>query len=182
MKSDAIGQWVMDAKGGDDDAFGRLVQTYWSRVVVAIESVVGDFHAAQDVAQEAFIRAHRSLGRLDQGEQFLKWVLRIAKNAALDRVRVTRFRGEVELDESRDIAAAMVRDGGGRPDENHMWAAVADLPERERRLFMLRYARGLTQEEIAVECGISVAGVKVGLHRGRRRVGEMLRRLDLEGE
>lgn len=177
---DGFGRWVGEARRGDAEAFRRLVDQFWPPVVRSVRRIVGDHHLAQDLTQEAFLRAHDNLRALDREVNFLRWVLRIARNVAVDRLRAARRLPEVELCEP-DALPHVVNEAP--PDEGDLleqgasarvWSAIAALPERDRRLLLLRYGRGLSHRQIARECGLTPGGVKIALHRGRHRLSSLL--------
>ncbi|MBI4881532.1 MAG: sigma-70 family RNA polymerase sigma factor [Planctomycetes bacterium] len=180
-RSDA--ELVLEARLGDAEAFGQLVARHWRALVRRTERVVGDHHLAQDVVQEAFVRAHRNLRTLEHNTHFFLWVMRIARNIAVDCVRAERQHPLLELAEPDQIVACDVvsepapADSGAREraqEAARVWSAVKSMPERERRLMVLRYARGLSQRQIAEECGLSLGHVKVALHRGRTRLAGLV--------
>ncbi|MCE2532553.1 MAG: hypothetical protein J4F44_08875, partial [Acidimicrobiia bacterium] len=72
--------WIEAARGGDDLAFGRLVERYKGVVFATVAAVTGDLDAAHDLAQEAFLRAWHGLGRLDDTASFGPWLRAIARN------------------------------------------------------------------------------------------------------
>src|SRR6185312_12280349 len=96
---------------GDRNAFGQLYDRWFDRVLDLAYRIVWDTDAAADAAQEAFISAWRNLGRLEDHNAFGGWLLRIARNAALDRQR--RDRRVRPADEEQ---LAMIEHGQGRPE------------------------------------------------------------------
>jgi len=175
--------WLEAARRGDDVAFTRLVTKIWKPVVRSVERLIGDHHEAQDLVQEALLRAHVNLHRLERGANFRAWVRRIARNVAVDRLRRRELAIELVepeslqlVEESREGPAALET---RRRDEHRLerlWRGVAALPSNERRVLFLFYGRGLPLRSIATECNGTLAGVKVTLHRGRRRLWEKMKR------
>lgn len=86
---------VEAARVGKEDGARQLVARHWDSAHRAAYLITGDNHAAEDVAQEALLRALRSLGRFESGRDFAPWVHRIATNAAIDWVRSRRARPDV---------------------------------------------------------------------------------------
>ncbi|MFG0316557.1 MAG: RNA polymerase sigma factor [Planctomycetota bacterium JB042] len=175
-------EWVRAAREGDDEAFGELVRSSWPALVRSVEAAVGDHHEAQDLVQEALLRAHGRLDRLEADAHFVPWVRRIARNVAVDRMRRRRRQLAVELLDPDSLRAAEVReaDPARNADEEEdrerrlvrLWHDIAELPPRERRLLLLYYGRGMSIGAVAEECGMSTSGVKVALHRARRSLVE----------
>ena len=175
--------WVEAAPGGDEAAFARLVRYAWAPVVRSVERFVGDHHEAQDLVQEALLRAHSNLHRLDRRTNFRAWVRRIARNVAVDRLRRQHPNPELMSPELLGLVAepperTEVAQERARNERrlDLIWRGVAALPSRERRVLLLFYGRGMSVRAIADECGGTEAGVKVTLHRGRRRLWERLKR------
>ncbi len=75
---------IVAAQGGDLDAFDRIVDRFRKPICAYVATIVKDYHRAQDVAQEAFVIAHRQLGSLRKPSSFASWLFRIARHAAVD--------------------------------------------------------------------------------------------------
>ncbi len=175
-------EWVRAARAGDEEAFGELVRSSWPALVRSVEAAVGDHHEAQDLVQEALLRAHGRLDRLEAAEHFVPWVRRIARNVAVDRLRRRRRQLAIELVDPDSLQAAEVREAdparGAEEIEDRerrlvrLWHDIAELPPRERRLRLLYYGRGMSVGAVAEECGMSPSGVKVALHRARKSLVE----------
>src|SRR5690349_12009869 len=90
VQEENIGELVERARGGELEAFNLLVGRYQDAVFGVAYSILGDFHEAQDVAQEVFIQAWRSLGALREAEKFSGWLYRIAQNRCKNVVTRSR--------------------------------------------------------------------------------------------
>ena len=173
MRSDA--ELVEAALQGEREAFGVLVHRYRRAACAAAADVLGDPHAAQDAAQDAFVSAYEKLGALRAGSAFGPWVVRIARRRALDMVR--RQRPAVSLERRGDPAD--YRDNGQLDEQSRLvLSAVMALPPHERRAVMLRYFEGLAVEEIARIAGRSVGTVSKQLTRARQRLRKRLKDLE----
>jgi len=169
---------VRAAKRGDGDAFGILFQGHWRRLTASVRRIVRDHHLAEDVAQETFLRAHASLWRLDDAENFGSWLRRIARNIAVDRVRADHARPVTELAEPALVPELPCDDGMlaarrqrvDRRQSGILWTAIARLSKRDRKVLLLRFARGISYREIARECGMTLAMTKVTIHRAKERL------------
>ncbi|MFH0946389.1 MAG: sigma-70 family RNA polymerase sigma factor [Planctomycetota bacterium] len=178
-----MGDLVREAGAGDPTAYDRLATAFFEPLVCSARKVLGDHHLAQDVAQEALLRAHRGLRRLSDPEQFGSWVLRIGHNIAVDRVRKTVRSREVELLDPNSVGESQSGDQPRAEREGRapasagrtvLWDAVASMSPRDQKLLLLRFGRGLTQRQVAAECGLSLQVVKVALTRSRVRLQRLM--------
>ena len=161
---------VQRCLAGDPDAFATLVERYGGRVYNVALRITNDPDAANDCAQEAFIRAYRALHQYDPALPFGPWLYRIATNASLNYVQ--RWRGHEtaveELPESADEPddrpeATTLR----REEVAEVVAAMADLPAAYRAALTLRHMQQLSYQEVADALGIPLGTVKTHLHRAR---------------
>jgi RNA polymerase sigma-70 factor (ECF subfamily) len=164
---DSVGHLVRAAQAGDRTAFGRLHDRY-AHMVHAIAASRVPPGEADDVVQEAFLRALRQLGGLRNGEAFGPWLAAIARNTAADVYRKRHPHGELVEEPAR-------RSHQHEDTEAQVaLAAIRALPEAYRETVMMRLVEGMTGPEIADRTGLSPASVRVNLHRGikllRRRL------------
>jgi RNA polymerase sigma-70 factor, ECF subfamily len=160
---------------GDRGAFRVLVDRESAAVVRACHRVLGDAHEAEDVAQEAFVTAFRSLAGWRGDGPFGAWLTRIAIRIALRRVKRRR---DVTWIEPAGDAAGIDVPGGIDPAVASLQAeratavrsAVAKLDEPYREVVALRYFGELTLDEIATQTGRPVGTVKTHLRRGLLRL------------
>src|SRR6202044_2258197 len=130
------------AQEGDDDAFAALVKRHERKLYGIALAIVHSPEDAEDVLQNAFMRAHQSLGRFKADQPFGAWLHRIVVNAALDlrRRRATRV-----TEELTDSVALPFRDPGETADlQMRLSAAVADLGRRQRSVLVLHDIEGFT--------------------------------------
>jgi RNA polymerase sigma-70 factor (ECF subfamily) len=164
---------------GGRDAFSTLVRRYVGMVMARLIGILNDYHDAEDLAQEVFLKAYRSLSQLRNHERFASWLMSIATNTAL---RYSSKRRPVAIsDEDRERLQASNRTGEERTPyhdlarrEYHasVLDAVEKLPEGYRRSVYLRYLKGYSCREIA-----EIEGVAVGVITSRlSRAYEMLRK------
>ncbi|MEO6365207.1 MAG: sigma-70 family RNA polymerase sigma factor [Luteimonas sp.] len=160
---------VLAARGGDAAAV-RSLYVRFARVVHGVLLGYVQHADADDLTQDVFQTALQRLSELREPAAFPGWLLRIARNAALNRLRQARV---VEID-----AASMV-DGSAGPDTRleaqQALAAIRNLPEAYRETLMLRLVEGLSGPEISARTGLTPGTVRVNLHRGmgllRRALG-----------
>ncbi len=155
-----------------DAAFAELVSDHEDVVFGVALRVVRDEHLAQDVAQDAFVRAYRAL-RGYPAQRVLElrlrpWLARIALNAARNEIRGRRSHDDLDsLNEPPDRDAVGPARMAERNDERRMWARLlAGLPDRYRLAVGLRYIADLSYPELAETLGRPLGSVKSDVHRG----------------
>ncbi len=156
---------VRGAQEGSASDLEALFRMHWPRAFRAAYLVTHDAAAAEDIAQEAFLAALRSLDRFDRSRPFGPWLHRIVINRAIDWARARRLRGEVELVESS--AAVNPAEPGGET-----FAALAKLAPEQRAVIVLRYLFELTPGEIADALDLPRGTVNSRLRRGLDALGE----------
>jgi RNA polymerase sigma-70 factor (ECF subfamily) len=173
--------------GGAADAFRELVQRHKGMVMYAAFRVLKDHHEAEDVSQEAFVKAYRALGTLRDGSDFGSWVTTIARNTALSRA-ATRARRPIESGDVVADAPAPERPGGGASGDPSSAAAARELhglvlrelegiSEAHRRTIYLKFVKGYTCAEIAQMEGTGVSAITSRLSRATAMLREKLTRL-----
>ena len=153
------------------DALESLFRLHWPRAYRAALLVVGDAAAAEDIAQESFLAAVRSLDRFDRGRPFGPWLHRIVVNRAIDWSRARRLRRELDLDGVAE-PAAVERELDSRADE--LSAALSTLGPEHRAVIVLRYLLEYTPGEIAELLEIPRGTVNSRLRRGLDALKEQL--------
>jgi len=163
---------------GDAAAFEELVRRHQHRVYAVALRIVRAHDVADDVAQEAFLRAWRALDRFEPGRPFAPWVCRIAANLAINHVRSPRARegGLPEGDHETPAAGdpgpleAVLDDEAARVLD----AAVAALPAEQRAVFVLRAVEEMAYDEIADALSLSPGTVMSRLFRAREKLARAL--------
>jgi RNA polymerase sigma-70 factor, ECF subfamily len=177
--SDGLDELVAGARRGERTAFDELVRrTYVDTYTLAVR-LTGNEEDARDVVQEAYLRAWKSIPRFRGDAAFTTWMYRITANASYTLVERRRRRRTTQLD---DVDEPIDRRLDAQPDTlaestaglGELSAALEELPPALRTLVILKDVYGLSHEAIADELGISVAAAKVRLHRGRKRMREIL--------
>jgi len=166
------------ARRGDRLAFEEIVRRYQRRVYATAYRIVRRHEVADDVAQEAFIRAHRSLDRFDSSRPFGPWICRIAANLAVNHVRSPQAREDALPDGHAETpsAAPGPLQGVLETEARAMLdRALEDLPAEQRAVFCLRVFEDLSYREIAESLGIEIGTVMSRLSRAREKLREALR-------
>jgi RNA polymerase sigma-70 factor (ECF subfamily) len=169
---------VARARSGDTAAYGELVRSH-QRAACGLAALVGGrADDAEDVAQEAFVKAFAALGRFRLGSAFRPWVLAIVANEARNRRRSAGRRQRHEL----RLALLPPGEGGPSPEaaalageqRAALVAAVETLPRRQREVVSCRYLLDLSEAETAAVLGVSAGTVKSQLSRALAHLREEL--------
>ena len=156
------------AQRGDNEAFAALIKRHERKLYSIALAIVRSPEDAEDVLQNAFMRAHQSLSRFHADQPFGAWLHRIVVNAALDLRRRRATRATEELTES---VALPFRDPGETADlQMRLSAAVADLGRRQRSVLVLHDIEGFTHPEIGAMLGIPEGTARSLLHSARHSV------------
>ena len=178
---------VNAAKGGDVAAFEELVNRYESKILRLTKNITGNREDAEDAMQDAFLKAYAHLDGFQQDSRFYTWLVRIAANEALMRLRKRRP-GQVSLDEpvegDTDLMPRELEDWRPNPEREYaqaelqaLMAEVLEKLEPEFRIILvLRDIEELSTQETADALGISVPNVKSRLLRARLKLREKFNR------
>jgi RNA polymerase sigma-70 factor (ECF subfamily) len=177
LQDDADERRAIEAvRRGDAGAYDYLVRKYSKRVVSIAWGIVRNAHDAEDLAQEAFVKAFQSMGRFKEGEPFGPWIYRIVTNLALDVVKHrTRFRHE-ELAETEPAARRDSAELGAVTHElaTRIDAAMESLPENQRIVARLYLVEQFDHAEIASMMNLSEGTVRSHLSLARKKLKETL--------
>jgi RNA polymerase sigma-70 factor (ECF subfamily) len=170
---------------GDLEAFRLLMERWEGAAKRYAYRVFGDYQAAEDAAQETFVRLFRAAERYEPTAKFSTYFYTVLGNLCRDRLRAARrraARGEVTedafvLDEfvAGPAADGPLRRAEAREDRQLVRRVVAELPEKLMRAVSLREFEGLSYQEIADVMGANLGEVKTWIHRGRKKLAERLR-------
>jgi RNA polymerase sigma-70 factor (ECF subfamily) len=177
MADPSEGDLLDKARGGNLFAFEEIVRRYQRRVYATAYRIVRRHEVADDVAQEAFIRAYRSLDRFDPGRPFGPWICRIAANLAVNHVRSPEAREDALPDGHAEMPSPAAGPLQGVLDAEAramLDQALERLPAAQRAVFCLRVFEELSYREIAESLGISLGTVMSRLSRAREKLREAL--------
>ncbi len=154
----------------DEAAFAELIGRYFDRVYRIAWRVLGGAADAEDVAQEAFLKAWTAPGQIRDGRAIGAWLSRVATNLAFDRLRRRRPESSAELPDLVDPRAAADRALERATLETEVADALAALPDRQRAALVLVHFEGLGNLEAAATLGVSIEAVESLLARARRNL------------
>jgi RNA polymerase sigma-70 factor (ECF subfamily) len=164
---------IRAAQRGDRNAFAALVEHYWDRLFRWLYHLSHDRHAAEDLAQETFLRAFAAVGRFRAGTNFGAWLFRIAHNARANQCRAARRREPLpaelpgrEADPADEALSREALQGLAR--------AVGKVPPELRGAFLLRVEEGLSFREIAGVLGLTEETARWRVFKARQRLLSLL--------
>lgn len=164
------------ARSGDREAFRALVERHGRKLFRLAFRLTGNVSDAEDVVQEAFLRAYRSLGAFESRANFSTWLYRIAANCAYDQLRSRARRPEEPLDAGTELPSFAAPNPS--PDRLALSAevrrraerAMARLTPAERAAFVLRHHEGLSIAEIGAALGLDTSAAKHSVFRAVRKM------------
>ena len=169
---------------GDDLAWEALVRQYQGRIFGLALHFLRDREEARDAAQEIFLRVYIRLDSLREGEAFLPWLLRLGRNACIDRLRRREVRTPaiaVALDEAPEIPSlepSPEEAALGNARQVLLYRALGELSEKNREMILLKDTQELKLEEIAELLSLPLGTVKSRAHRARIELALAIRTLD----
>ena len=179
---------VAQSREGDSEAYGQLVRRYQNKIFRLAQHITQNREDAEDVLQETFLKAYEHLDQFQGNSKFYTWIVRIAVNQALMKLRRRRNDKSVSMDETIDTGEdTIVREIAAweeNPEErlsrgelgDILDQAIEDLDAPYRSVFVLRDIEELSTEETAEALGLSVPAVKSRLLRARLQLREKLTR------
>ena len=178
MKNDDV-QLIQRVLAGDDTAFAALVEKYQRSVHALAWRKIGDFHIAEDITQDTFLKVHQRLSTLKKPQRFASWLYVITANQCKAWFRKNREWTQA-LEDTSSVQLEKVTYSGYVIAENERTAIeaqrevvkklLAKLQESDRTVITLYYLGGMTYKEISEFLGVSEAAIRNRLHRARRRL------------
>jgi len=165
---------VERAKAGDEEAFRYLYVHYSGNIYGYVRSILHDDHEAEDVTQHVFAKLMTVVSKYDdRGLPFLAWLLRLARNVAIDHIRSNRATPQDEVTSPSEAF------GDGVENLLTIREALATLPDDQREVVVLRHVAGLSPGEIAERMGRSEGSIHGLHHRGRRALQQEFNKREL---
>ena len=181
--------WVLQAQKGDDAAFTNLVETYQKPVYNLCYRMLGEPEAAEDAAQETFLKAYQNLARYDVERSFATWLLSIAAHHCIDRLRRKKF-SSFSIDEDEE-GQTEIPDGSAPDPETEtvrkqtrerLHSCLQSLDPTDRAAVVMRYWQDSSEVEIAQALKLTVPAVKSRLHRARRALADLWEEREIKAQ
>ncbi|MDY0407132.1 RNA polymerase sigma factor SigW [Virgibacillus sp. 179-BFC.A HS] len=181
-----IREKIKQVKKGDQSAFEEIVAFFQNKIYQHCYRMLGNAHEAEDIAQEAFIRAYVNIHSYDEKRKFSTWLFRIATNLTIDRLRKRKpdyyLDAQVKGTDGLNMYSQLAADER-LPEEQvqdmelQSWISqeIAKLPAKYRSIIMLRYLEEFSLQEISDILDIPLGTVKTRIHRGREALRKKLR-------
>ena len=171
---------------GDQNAFGEIVELYKDKVFQLSFRMLGNRHEAEDIAQEAFIRAYVNIQSFNMNLKFSTWLYRIATNLCIDRIRKKKpdyyLDAEVAGTEGLTMYSHIPSDTALPEDDveslelqESIQKEISKLPDKYRSVIVLKYIEEMSLNEISEILDIPLGTVKTRIHRGREALRKQLR-------
>lgn len=173
---------------GDQNAFTDIVNLYQHKLYQICYRMLSNNHEAEDIAQEAFVRAYINLHSFDQNRKFSTWLYRIATNLCIDRIRKKKpdyfLDAEIAGTEGLDMYSQLSSDDKLPDDvveqmelQDRIQYEISKLPDKYRSVIVLKYIEELSLQEISDILDMPLGTVKTRIHRGREALRKQLNNL-----
>lgn len=177
---------IRQIKNGDQNAFAEIVEFYKDKVFQICYRMLGNRHEAEDIAQEAFIRAYVNIHSYDLNKKFSTWLYRIATNLSIDRIRKKKpdyyLDAELAGSDGLTMYSQIAADAALPEDELEtmelqelIQSEIMKLPDKYRSVIVLKYIEEFSLKEISGILDLPVGTVKTRIHRGREALRNQLR-------
>jgi RNA polymerase sigma-70 factor (ECF subfamily) len=170
-------QLILDAQEGSHDAFRSLVERYMKQAYNIAYGVVNDHDDAEDIAQETFVRVHRSIHSFRGESEFSTWLYRITMNLSLNNVKRRKHASldTMEQVENHMLDVGVRHDQSPQPDlQMHIERVLHELPTLQRATVILRHLNGFSTRQVSGILRCSESTVKTHLHRGLKKMRSRL--------
>jgi RNA polymerase sigma-70 factor (ECF subfamily) len=181
-----VNEQIKRVRNGDQHAFSEIVELYKHRVFQVCYRMVANRQEAEDISQEAFMRAYIHLDRFQTDRKFSTWIYRIATNLCIDRIRKKKPDYYLDAEIARTEGLTMYSQVAATtplPEEeveknefqNQVYKEIGNLPEKYRSVIVLKYMEELSLQEISEILEIPLGTVKTRIHRGREALRKQLK-------
>jgi RNA polymerase sigma-70 factor, ECF subfamily len=172
--------WIIQAQHGEDEGFTYLVETYQKPVYNLCYRMLGEAEAAEDAAQETFLKAYQNINRYDRERSFATWLLSIAAHHCIDRLRRKRF-SSFSIDEDEEGQTELPDASAPDPESEavkkqtreRLQGCLQSLDPVDRAAVVMRYWQDCSELEIAQSLKLTVPAVKSRLHRARLALADL---------
>jgi RNA polymerase sigma-70 factor (ECF subfamily) len=177
---------IIQVKNGDQNAFSEIVEIYKDKVFQLCYRMIGNSHEAEDLAQEAFIRAYININSFHMDKKFSTWLYRIATNLSIDRIRKKKpdvfLDAEVKGMEGLTMYSQLAADISTPEEEvvslelqETVQNEILKLPDKYRTVIVLKYIEELSLKEISDILDLPISTIKTRMHRGREALRKQLK-------
>jgi len=177
---------IKQVRKGDQSAFAEIVEIHKDKVFQIAFRMLGNRHEAEDIAQEAFLRAYVNIHTYDINKKFSTWLYRIATNLTIDRIRKKKpdFHLDAEVAGAEGLTLySKIASKEALPEEQieslelqeTIQEVILKLPEKYRSVIVLKYIEELSLKEISEILDLPIGTVKTRIHRGREALRLQLR-------
>jgi len=175
--------WINESRQGNEEGFTRIVEVYQTPVYNLCYRMLGEVEAAEDAAQESFLRAYQNIHRYDPNRSFATWLLSIAAHYCIDRLRRRRF-FTLSIDDDDEEHPMELPDQSAvnpeaetarREEQEQLQKVLLSLNSTDRAAIVMRYWYDFSEVEIAESLSLTVSAVKSRLHRARRELAKYWR-------
>ena len=182
MPDESDGTYARRVQEGNREAFRVLIERYEGMVFDLAHQYADSPEDAEDLAQDAFMRAFRRIGDLKNPDRFSSWLYGIALNRCRDYAKnVRRETYPFSRTEEREDADALAGENRGQVDDliaeersEQLWAALDELSSTYATPFLLKYRDGMTYKAMSKRLDVSVSALKVRVHRARKKLRTLL--------
>lgn len=168
---------IQQAMTGDKTAFSKLVWRYKDHIVNIAFGVIGNSQDAEDIAQEAFLKAYQSIGHLSSANAFYRWLVKITVNLSIDKKTANALRRAQPLESALPLSSPVHSPeivAEQREQQQWVLAALERLTVEQRTVLVLREFQELSYEEITHILNIPLGTVKSRISAARSRLREIL--------
>ena len=170
---------IREFKNGNDKAFNLLVLRYQEKIYWVVRRLLPDHDEADDVVQDIFVKVYRSLNSFKGDSSFYTWLYRIAVNLSLNEIRRKKTRKTFALDDTitqHESDEILPLERMEREERTRLIKeAIERLPEKQKKVFVLRYYEELPYEEISKILKTSVGGLKANYFHAVKKIGEYVK-------
>lgn len=170
---------ITEFKQGNDKAYNHLVLRYQEKIYWVVRRLLSDHDEADDVVQDVFVKVYHSLHSFKGESSFYTWLYRIAINLSLNELRRQKTRKTFSLDDAavqHESHDALPLEQMERKEQTRLIKeAIEKLPEKQKKVFLLRYYEELPYEEIAKVLKTSVGGLKANYFHAVKKIGEYVK-------
>jgi RNA polymerase sigma-70 factor (ECF subfamily) len=173
VEAESVQEAIRCVVQGNKSAYEIVVKAYMRKAYYTALGFVGSHEDAEDLSQQAFVKAYRAISQWDTERPFFPWFRKILKNVCLDHHRKTRKMLEVPIERvhARGDTGDLVRE---ESLHRTVWKAVSELEDKHREVIRLKYFQRLSYKEISIELSCSIGTVMSRLYYAKKQLKQKL--------